>query len=77
MFLSLIDEQGRELEQINLFKFFKNKNMHILGTYTQDKEVLIFVGIGKTHRTEIKGFTLFALKTDTDTGKIINKIKYF
>jgi hypothetical protein len=77
LLLSLIDTKGRELAQINLFKYFKNKKIHILGTYTQNKEVLIFIGIGKTHLADIKGFTLFALKTDPNTGKIIDKIKYF
>ena len=77
LLLSLIDAEGRKIAQINLFKYFKNKKIHILGTYTLDTEILIFISIGNTHLADTKGFTLFGLKTDPDTGKIINKIQYF
>ena len=62
---------------INLYEVFKNKKAKVLATFTQDKEILIFVSIGFTHYAGINGFTLSALRTDSDTGKLINKIKYF
>jgi hypothetical protein len=75
--ISFIDANGIEINKINLYEIFNNKKIHVIATYTRNKDVLIFIGIGDTFRSQIKGFTLFALKTNSDTGKIIDKIQYF
>jgi hypothetical protein len=75
--ISFIDANGIEINKINLNDMFNNKKIHVLAAYTRKKDVLIFIGIGDTFRSKIKGFTLFALKTNPDTGKIIEKIQYF
>ena len=75
--ISFIDANGTELNRINLYDILKNKKAKVLTTYTNDKEILIFIGIGESHHSSIKGFTLYALKTDPNTGNITDKIQYF
>ncbi len=75
--ISLIDADGKELNRINLFEVFKNKKAKVLATFTQDKEILVFVSIGYTYYAGINGFTLTALRTDPETGKMTGKIKFF
>ena len=75
--VSFVDANGNELNRINLYEVFKNKKANVLATYTQDKEVLIFVGIGHSYRVDAKGFSLIALRTDPNTGQISDKIQYF
>lgn len=75
--ISLIYADGKELNRINLYEVFKNKKAKVLATFTQDKEILIFISIGHSNYADIKGFKLIAIRTDSKTGKIIGKINYF
>jgi hypothetical protein len=77
-FLSFVDGSGEELNRIDLREVFnKDKDPKVLATYTDDDEVLIFIGIGDTHAATIKGYSLTALRTDLETGQVRGRIDYF
>ncbi len=76
--LSFIVPNGEERVRINLQQMFeKNKAPKVLGTYTKDHEVFIFVAIGESFLRYTDGFTLTALRADRESGKLLEKIKYF
>ena len=75
--ISFIDANGTELNRINLYDILKNKKIKVLATFTQDNEILVFIGIGYSYRVNVDGFSLMALKTNPDTGEITGEIKYF
>jgi hypothetical protein len=76
LLLSYIDAGGKELNQINLNQYLKDKAVNAIATYSMDNEILVFVGTGNTYGIAISGFTLTALRTDLKTGKILGSIEY-
>jgi hypothetical protein len=66
--LSYIDKNGRELNRINLRKMFKNKYVKVLATLTRENDMFVFISV--------RGYTLSALRTDLNTGKILERINY-
>ncbi len=76
--LSFVDPNGEERVRINLQQMFENeKALKVLGTYTRENEVFIFVSSGETYLRCTDGFTLTALRADPQSGKMLGQIKYF
>jgi len=77
LLVSLVVPNGEELARLNFGKIFKkDKKPKVLGTYTRDKEVLVFVASGIDFQNNIEGFPFIALRTDSESGKLLGLIKY-
>ena len=77
LLLSLVVPNGEELARLNFGEIFKkDKEPKVLGTYTRDKEVLVFVASGIDFQNNIEGFPFIALRTDSESGKLLGLIKY-
>lgn len=88
--VSYIDSNGQEINKINLSELFEmgkiefnceNKNIcdgiiQTVATYTYDNEIFIFITRGENFMSSDSGFTLTAIRTDKETGKILGQIDY-
>lgn len=75
--ISLVVPNGEELARLNFGKIFKkDKKPKVLGSYTRDKEVLIFVASGIPFNKNIEGFSFIALRTDAKSGEFLGLINY-
>jgi hypothetical protein len=75
--ISYMSGDGKEHSRINLREITGYEQVKTLYTYTKDKEVMIFVSSGKTHFDDVHGFTLIGLRTDAETGKLLDRVTYF
>ncbi len=67
--ISYINDCGQEINSIKLKTIFKNKMAKPSFTALFNGEFYVFV--------TIEGYTLSALKTDLEKGKLLNRINYF
>ncbi len=77
LLLSYMGADGVACNTINASRLFSRDDLNILATYTFEKHILIFIGAGKTFRSNILGFALSALQTDPETGALTNRIDFF
>lgn len=78
--LSYVDQTGQELSRVNVSDLFNNKRIiKVLGIYSLNKTAYIFIGIGSISQylEEYKTLSLYALKVDNKTGRVIKKITYY
>jgi hypothetical protein len=66
--LSYLDANGSELNTLNLREIFNNRNVEVLATLDNDHETFIFASLG--------GYSLTALRADSETGQIKGRIDY-
>jgi len=66
--VTYVDQYGQKLNQLDLNEMFKDKKTKAIATLSNPDEVLLFI--------TRNDFTLTALRTDPQTGKIIGRIDY-
>lgn len=67
--ISYIKDDGQEINRINIKEIFKNKRAEPCIILFHNGELYIFI--------TIDGYTLSALRTDTEKGNILGRINYF
>ncbi|MBN2496651.1 MAG: hypothetical protein JXR96_18825 [Deltaproteobacteria bacterium] len=76
--ISYLDADGRQLGRINLVSLLEDEDIEALAVYSREKDVLIFAGAGKSRLvTRARGFSLFGLSVDRESGELTGKKKYF
>lgn len=75
--MSYMEGDGTALNTINVSKLIQGEPLTVIGTYTLEEEILIFITTGRTYHSGIMGFSLAALSTDTRTGEYLRMISYF
>jgi len=88
--ISYLSADGTEINKINLNKYFETKKIkknnsykiinaemiEVITSYTFKDNIYIFTVRGKNYPSERQDFTLTALRTDKETGEILEQIDY-
>ncbi len=77
LLLSLMSGDGREHKRVNLSKAFSGRAVKVIGTYTDDKEVLILLASGTSRHASVEGFTLSIMRMDRTSGDELGSVEYF
>jgi hypothetical protein len=77
LLLSYVGEDGVAHNTINVSALVSGDALKVISTYTCGREVFIFVSAGKTFHSAILGFSLSALRTDVETGELLERLIYF
>lgn len=78
LLLSLVVPNGEELARLNFQKILKkDKWPKVLGTYTTDTDVFIFITSGIQFKYNIEGYSFKALRTDAKSGELLEQINYY
>lgn len=72
LFLSYLDDRGRELTRIDMRRQFKSHTVPY-AVFMRDQKAYLFMSRSQGY----KHYTLFALQFDPESGKIIKRINYF